>query len=419
MNKALLKKLVMLWLGWALILLAFQGWASMRFNLRGPDTVLDWTAEETDPAHPADKPYLSEPFMNAQVAWDSEYYLSIAMQGYADPQIQGVSANYSWQNQHFCTPGLSSDCYSLSNAFFPFYPLAIRGAAGVLNLLPLNISQIGRFTLAGVLVSLLGAMGALIAVVALFLPSLEEEGALRAGFYFLIFPSAFFITQVYSEGLFLGLSLGALALMRARKWGWAGMLAALAAWTRPGGAILLLPLAIGWLQERPWRMGWKPALLHGLAVLAPALAYGVWTLTPQAARFQQVETLYFGRGFLAVQKSWMVWRSAWQHMLSAQNSMTTFYYGLEFAAILLALAGSLYAFKKFPEISLYGIVLLAFTLTSGSAQGMLRYVLAVPGLFYLLAQIGRRPIVDRLWSLLSVSILALECILFTFNYWVA
>jgi hypothetical protein len=45
----------------------------------------------------------------------------------------------------------------------------------------------------------------------------EGEGR-RAAFYLLIWPGSVFLAQVYSEGLFLGLSFGALALMRRRSW---------------------------------------------------------------------------------------------------------------------------------------------------------------------------------------------------------
>ena len=36
--------------------------------------------------------------------------------------------------------------------------------------------------------------------------SLGEDGAMRAAFYLLIFPTGFFLVQVYTEGLFVGLA---------------------------------------------------------------------------------------------------------------------------------------------------------------------------------------------------------------------
>ncbi len=64
-----------------------------------------------------------------------------------------------------------------------------------------------------------------------------------------------------------------------------------------------------------------------------------------------------------------------------------------------------------------GVGLLIFT--SGSAQGMLRCVLALPGLFALLAHWGCKQVFERLWTLLSVLLMGLEVLLFSFNFWVA
>ncbi|MDK2980425.1 MAG: hypothetical protein PWQ55_772 [Chloroflexota bacterium] len=419
MSVKLIKKIVLLWLGWAVLLLAFQHWAVMRLDLSGPDRVLDWTAGETLPGSARSKYYLSEPFMNGQAAWDSEYYLSIATGGYDDPRVQAVAGDYGWQHEHFCTPGEDADCYSLNYAFFPLYPLAMRAFAAGLNLLPLGLSPVAAATLAGVSVSLLGTLGAMLGLCALLLPTLGEEGALRAAFFMLVFPSGFFLAQVYTEGLFLGLTFGALACLQERKWGWAALLAVLAVWTRPGGAILLLPFVIVWVQDRSWKMEWKQALLSGMAALSPALSYGVWTLTPLAERFHFVEDHYFGRGFLALRQSFEVWQQAFQAWSEGGNPQTVFYYSLEFGALLLALLGCFFLLRKQPALGWYGLAVLGFIITSGSAQGMLRYVLAVPGVFALLSHWGRSPIFDRLWTLLSVLLLGMEALLFTFNFWVA
>jgi len=142
--------------------------------------------------------------MNSHVAWDSEYYLSIAAAGYDDPKVQAVAGDYSWQNKHFCTAGRDVDCYSLNYAFFPLYPWLTRVFALALKWLPLGITWVGKVTLAAVMVSLLGTLAALFGLYSLLLPHLGEEGAYRALFFMLIFPSGFFLAQVYTEGLFLG-----------------------------------------------------------------------------------------------------------------------------------------------------------------------------------------------------------------------
>ena len=58
------------------------------------------------------------------------------------------------------------------------------------------------------------------------------------------FPAALFFSAVYSESLFLLLSVGAVLAARQGRWAWAGALAALAALTRNSGVLLLVPLAL-------------------------------------------------------------------------------------------------------------------------------------------------------------------------------
>jgi Gpi18-like mannosyltransferase len=95
-----------------------------------------------------------------------------------------------------------SDSISLSYAFFPFYPLMIRIFAYPLSIFGMN--EIATATLAGVVVSALGTLLGMLALFDLTRDSLGEEGALRTSFYLIIFPTSFFLIQVYTEGLFVG-----------------------------------------------------------------------------------------------------------------------------------------------------------------------------------------------------------------------
>jgi hypothetical protein len=60
-----------------------------------------------------------------------------------------------------------------------------------------------------------------------------------------------------------------------------------------------------------------------------------------------------------------------------------------------------------------------FLLTSGVPQGVVRYVLAAPAMFWMLARWGKSPVFDRIWTLVSVLLLGMEAMLFSFNFWVA
>ena len=404
-----IRNIVLIWLGWAIIMFAFQHWVGMRLELGRPDRFLDPVQQPS--------PYLDGSFMNSHISWDSEFYLSIATVGYDDPAVRAIPSNFVWKTpqQTYCIAGQAADCYSLNYAFFPLYPWTMRLLAYPLRLS--NLSPIARSTLAGVIISLLGALGAMLALYFMTRSSLDEEGGVRAAFYFLIFPSSFFLAQVYTEGLFIGLAFGALAFLLARRWVWAALLAVLAVWTRPGGAILLLPMAMVWWMDKPWKDGWKPALLRGLAVLSPAISYGVWSLTPLANKFHLVEDRYFARGLLAIGPSFHEWAKAFHTFLTG-DAPFRFYYGLEFAGVALAVLTCVLMWKERPELAAFGIVMVGFVFTSGIAQSMIRYVLAAPPLFWVLARWGKKPAFDRVWTLLSILLLGLEVILFSFDFWV-
>ena len=155
-----------------------------------------------------------------------------------------------------------------------------------------------------------------------------------------------------------------------------------------------------------------------MAALSPAISYGIWRVTPLAKGFFIVEEHFFSRGLLAIHQTLAAWGYAVQQLLHG-NSSARFYYGLEFAAIMLTLLTCVLLLRKKPELALFGLAMLVFCFTSGSAQGMVRYVLAAPSLFLVLARWGKHPVFDRVWTLACILIMGLEAMLFTFNFWVA
>src|SRR5678816_3333334 len=78
--------ILLIWLAWGIIVMAFQALATARLVPQFPDLALEWTTRFTGNGYQEEHIYLLDPFMNDQVAWDSEYYLSIAIGGYDDPR---------------------------------------------------------------------------------------------------------------------------------------------------------------------------------------------------------------------------------------------------------------------------------------------------------------------------------------------
>ncbi len=165
--------------------------------------------------------------------WDSDWYLRIAEDGYADAP-------------------------SSTPAFFPLYP-ALVGALGRL--------LAGHYVLAGVLLSLAACLAAFALLHRLALDRLGEEGARRAVLYLALFPTALFLQAVYSESVYLALVLGAFLLAERGRYLGAGVVAGLGMLTRPVGFALLPALLV-----LAWRAPDRRPALAGIAAAVPVAA---------------------------------------------------------------------------------------------------------------------------------------------------
>ncbi len=185
--------------------------------------------------------------------WDSVWFLGIARFGYhqADQTV-----------------------------FFPLYPGlvaaggAIFGGGSAANLI------------AGAVLSCGCALGALCLLYRLTELELGASVARSAVWIYAWLPPALFLSAVYTEALFLLLSVGAIFAGRSGRWWVAGLLGALAAATRNGGVLLVAPLLVLYLYgpraDRPpdspakglWpRYRLRPDALWMVAVPLGLLAY--------------------------------------------------------------------------------------------------------------------------------------------------
>jgi hypothetical protein len=421
-----------IWIGWVGVMLGYQALVTARLELARPDRALNWTPAETAAGSQDDKLYLNDPFLNRHVSWDSEFYLAIALGGYEDPNIQRVGESFGTSSgptfwpfvipeQAAPRPGIS-----LSYAFFPFYPMVIRLFSLPLSIFGLN--PIATASLAGVVVSLLGTLAAMLALFEMGRTEIDDGGGLRAAFYLLIYPGSLFLAQIYTEGLFVGLAFSSLVLVRRGHRGWAALLAVFATFTRAVGVMLVIPLLISWVREGEWMeldlewrqiyykgLPWK-AIGHALVVLAPFLAIFVWRVSYFGMAFGRVEAEYFGRGFLSLPQTYEAWSQAFDR-LTGDNLQAAAYYAIEFGTLIFSFAACIAGLRRYPDLAWFGLLVVFFSFASGPAQGMHRYSLAAPPVFLFLSELGRRPAFDRVWSIAGTLLMGLMAIMFTFDMW--
>jgi hypothetical protein len=131
--------------------------------------------------------------------------------------------------------------------------------------------------LAGAIVSLLCFTGALVLLHRLTELELGAPAARATVWALALFPASVFFSAVYSEALYLLLSVACIYAARTGRWGWAGVAGALGAATRSAGVLLVVPLAVLWLargERRPRDAACIALVPIGLLAFCAALAAG-------------------------------------------------------------------------------------------------------------------------------------------------
>jgi hypothetical protein len=188
-------------------------------------------------------PFEAEKFAEVFAAWDSGWYWDIARNGY-----------------YFRPDGESSV------AFFPLYPMLVRLVAA-----PFGSGDEATWV-AAILVS---SCAYLLGLIALYRLTEQlfgtPEVARRVVVLVAVFPWSIFFGRVYTEGLFLLLTVLAVSRAYEGEWTRAGLWGALAVLTRPNGILIGVPIALLALRDRP-SMPLLARRFVPLALLPAALA---------------------------------------------------------------------------------------------------------------------------------------------------
>ena len=195
--------------------------------------------------------------------WDFGYYQKIAEFGY-DPRDGSL-------------------------AFYPLFPWLLRLVAYVS----------GSYLAAGLIVSGIASVAAAVLLRRLVQLDYDSGVALRSVWFFLIFPTAYFLHVGYSESLFVALALACVLAARSHRWRLAGLAGAFCWLTRAAGAVLVPALTVEAAQQYSTNRRWNPRWLWIALVPTGFATYLLinWRVTGDALAFFQTRNVSFEQSF--------------------------------------------------------------------------------------------------------------------------
>lgn len=351
--------------------------------------------------------------------FDSGFYLDLAKAGYWPASTLHTSSNW---------------------AFFPLYPLLISLFAHLFG------GGDIAFSLAGLLVS---NAAALLAVFYLYRLVQREFGANAASLsviYLALFPTAFFLSAVYTESLFLACSLACIFYARGHRWWLAGLCGGLASLTRAQGVLLFLPVVWeywqvtsdryapltsapedrfegrvrAWLASR-WRgpllaarelRNWLSLFSLGL-IPAGLLAFLIYGKIETGHFLATFDNQKWGWGRF-LENPWQLLSTSLTHPESA-NPMNWNFWIFNICIVLLFLGLTIWAFWKLPMIyALFTLGMVLLPLSSSRLNSIGRYYLVVFPAFILLALWSKDEEHANRRLLIMIPFAMLEAMLMTF-----
>ncbi len=371
---------LLLFVIWWVILQTFAVISFDRFRLTEPDMAYIWARLQATT--------LSinwRGFIDLHARWDSGFYVWIAMDGYHDATA----------------------------AFLPVYPTLIKFGTLAWSTLRHFQPDVNNFMRVAFFVSNLSALGATIALYMLARLDLSEVEAQRSLFYFLIFPTAFFLTANYSESVFVLLAILSFYAARRRWWLMASGFGILAILTRMTGAFLFVALLVEWWtsnsegQRRNWR---------GLGLLLIPLAFVMQELYLNSLGFSFFTTQqqFFHRS--PINPTALLTNLDWPHIKAHPAAQVNFAMDAGIG-LFVVVVSILTAWRLRLSYGVFGILCIVVPLITGMTISLNRYGLVAFPIFFTLARYGHISWLDRAYTLVAILLLAMTTTLFVQGYW--
>ncbi len=324
-------------------------------------------------------------FGNLFNQWDASNYVAIARDGYVNT---GNEANFI--------------------VFFPLYPLLIK--AVTFDFAYGNISAL-----------VISNVCSLIAFLYLYkLAKLEfNDGvAVKAVLFLSVFPTAYFLSAPYTEGLFFALTIACLYYARSGKWAFAGLLSFLAALTRLAGLLLLPAMLIEYAHQTGWKpKKTRPNVVFALLGLGGFAVYlGInWVVTGDAFRFLSIEQ---SQWFNALDPLTGLERAFfWATNGQFSGNITTGAAPIAFAVFGLVMVGVAVWKRLRPAFILYMVLCWGLAVSTSWWISVPRYVMAAFPMFIALAAALNKKSVIAVVAAFSLAWLCFFTVLFALGWW--
>lgn len=326
-------------------------------------------------------------FYKAWANWDGVHYLSIAGNGYL------------------------ADLKTM--VLFPGYPLLVK----------LTTFLFGDLFFSAYLVSHLAAIGSLIMLYKLVLLLFNKEIAQRAIFYFLIFPSSFYLVAAYSESTFILFALLSFYFSFKKRWFLASVFGFGVSLTRVIGVVIIIPLILEYLKQINFnRKKIKANFLWLTLIPMGAIFYCLYLLNTVGNPFYFLDLQNAVRSTNPINP--LVVLVNYSNILKVsflkgEMGFTTMIL-IDYLLSIMVLVFSWFIFKKIrASLALYTFLIILIPTLTGSLAGNQRYALAAFPIFILLAIFAKNDLVNQGLTIISLMLLALSLTLFINGYWVA
>jgi len=324
--------------------------------------------------------YHMNQFISSLANFDGVHYLGLAERGY----------------------------YQFEQAFFPLYPLCIRGLGFLFN---------NNLLISGIVVTNIAFVIGFAFLILLF-SRMENKTSISALLLYIAFPASYYFHVVYTEGLFLCFFAGALFFYQRKQWLWAGVFGFFASLTRLFGVLLtILFLYQAYLMYK--RVGWRIFILP-LLPLGGFVSYAVFLLitTGDPFAFFHAQSAFATRSTHLVLLPQVYYRYL-KIIFTAQFSFAYAIACLELLIFSVCIVGCVYVFVKkcktwktnplptfLAGFSILSILIPTFT---GTLSSIPRYSLFAFSFFIALSHLSKRV----QFVIIAVSLLC-QLILFSF-----